>query len=391
MKKDVFIKKNVQNEYILNIDEEIFELSEFLVQIKSMELTINEQKALTLRNKTFQITKKEKYYEILLYPILIDFFEPIKLKINEQRKFDLYSSYQFYAIKKEFLQENFELILKDKKIEEQSLRDHSGSTIFVQFKGTYSPKHNVFERHVFSQATLKQLSLNYSEFFNKESLEENVINSNRRKEFEDALFKFCNSFSKQKYKFYCGKTGIGKTVTLLNYRFKNKNVFYINLRIIFKYCKTTIKLYEIIKNELAFVFSNSDEYNNFVNDTDIFKDDNLILFNASAFIYERLRLIIIKLVNYYKDYPIPLLIILDQYKPKYDYYSQLFETLKSESNNHLYLKFLICSSINEEEIKDNIYNSIYILNNEENKYSLIDKLMDDCSFDNLSENKKKSF
>ena len=48
-------------------------------------------------------------------------------------------------------------------------------------------------------------------------------------------------------KFYCGKTGIGKTVTLLNYRFKNKNVSYIYLRIIFKYCKTTNKLYEALK------------------------------------------------------------------------------------------------------------------------------------------------
>ena len=342
MNKNVFKKNSGQNEYILNIDDEMFELPKFLVKIKNMGLKIDERKALTLSNKTFQITKKEKYYEISLCPILIDFFEPINLKINEQRKFKVYSTYQFFAIKKEYLHDKFDLILEDKIIKEQSLRNYAGSTIFVQFIVADSPKNNVFERQTSNQVILKQLSLNYSEFFNKESLEENVINSKRREEFEDALFNFSHSFSNQKYKFYCGKTGIGKTVTLLHYRFKKKNVFYINLRIIFKYCKTTKKLYEILRNELAYVFNNSDEYDNFVNDNDIFKDNNFMLFNSSDFIYERLSLIIRKLVNYYEDSCIPLFIILDQYKPKYYYYSQLFETLKSESNNHINVKFLIC-------------------------------------------------
>ena len=61
MSKNVFKKKSDQDEYILNINKEIFELSEFLVKIKNMELKINDEKALTLKNQTFQIRKKEKY------------------------------------------------------------------------------------------------------------------------------------------------------------------------------------------------------------------------------------------------------------------------------------------------------------------------------------------
>ena len=55
------------------------------------------------------------------------------------------------------------------------------------------------------------------------------------------------------------------------------------------------------------------------------------------------------------------------------------------------LKFLICSSINEGEIKDNIYNSIYVLNKEEDRYNSIDNLIDDYANEKLSENKKKIF
>ena len=260
MKKNVFKIISEQNEYFLYIDGEIYELSNFLDEIKKKNLEENEQKDLSVKNKKFKIRKIEKYYEIFHSPILIDFFEPINLKINEQIKIPVYSTYQFYAIKEDYLQESFELYLNnDKKVEELSLKNHGGSTIFVQYKYSNSKKDNIFERKESDQVTLKKLSLNYYEFFNKESLDENVINSEKRKEFEKELYDFSNSLSKQKYKYYCGKKGIGKTVTLLNYRYKYRNVFYINLRIIFKYCKTVKKFYEVLKNELAFIFDSTNE------------------------------------------------------------------------------------------------------------------------------------
>ena len=79
----------------------------------------------------------------------------------------VYSKYVFYVIKNDYLQEKFELILNDKIIEEQSLRNYAGSTIFVQFRQKNSPSNYVFERQISNQLALKQLSLNYSAFFNK--------------------------------------------------------------------------------------------------------------------------------------------------------------------------------------------------------------------------------
>ena len=392
---NVFKKSNGSNEYYLDVDGEIYELSDFLNELKGENLEGDEQKDLSLKNKKFKIRKKDNFYEIFYSPNLFDFFEPINLKINEQIKIQVYSTFQFYEIKEDYLQEGFELYLNDGKnnikVEEKALRNHGGSTIFVQFKYLNSKIDKIFERKESDKVTLKQLSLNYPEFFSKESLDENVINTEKRNVFEKELYDFCNSFSNQNYKFYCGKTGIGKTVTLLNYRYKYRNVFYINMRIIFKYCKTIEKFYEFLKNELAFTFNSYNEYDKFINDLNIFKYEESTLLLGYSFIYEKLKFIIEKLVIYYKRNTVPLFIMLDQYKPKYEYSSQIFELLKTESGNHMNIKILICSSINEEEIKDNIYNSIYLLNKEEDSYNSIDKLIDDYASENLSENKSRFF
>ena len=381
MKEEELFRLNTdKNNYILKIDEEVFELPAFLEKLENMKLEENAEKELHFGEKIFLIKKFKQYFRVLFTSYIIDFFTPIILKINEQKEFMVFSTFQFRVIKKDYLQKEFNLIFNDKIVEEKTLNKYAGSTIYVQFKNSAN------------QITLRQLIGNSSEYFNKESLEENVINSKKREDFEKIIKDFAYDVFGEKCKFYCGKSGIGKTTTLLDYRYKNKkNVFYINLRIIFKYCKTTEKFYEVLKNELAFLFDNQDKYNNFINDNDIFKIDNLILYNNSAFIYEKLKLIITKLIHYYNEARI-LLIILDQYKPKYDKFSQLFELLKIESQNYLNLKFLICSSINEEEIKNNIYNSIFIANtNREDKYMSIDQLIDDYEDEKLSEKQKKLF
>ena len=165
MNRNVFKQRNGYNEYYLYIDGEIYELSDFLNELKGENLEGDEQKDLSLKNKKFKIRKKDNFYEIFYSPDLFDFFEPINLKINAQIKIQVYSTFQFKRIKKDYLQESFELYMNDGKnnikVEENSLRDHGGSTIFVQFKYLNSKIDKIFERKKSDKVTLKQLTLNY--------------------------------------------------------------------------------------------------------------------------------------------------------------------------------------------------------------------------------------
>ena len=81
--------------------------------------------------------------------------------------------------------------------------------------------------------------------------------------------------------------------------------------------------------------------------------------DQKSFIYETLNKTIFSLIQFFKFSTKPRLFILDQYKPRYDYYNSIINNLKAECKENNHLKFIACSSNNEIDIREIIYNSLF--------------------------------
>ena len=70
---------------------------------------------------------------------------------------------------------------------------------------------------------------------------------------------------KENFKYYCGQSGIGKTVSLLDYRYKTyHNILYLNLNTLFKTINFLNDFNQALKNELVYLFDSYDNYISFI-------------------------------------------------------------------------------------------------------------------------------
>ena len=109
----------------------------------------------------------------------------------------------------------------------------------------------------------------------------------------------------------------------------------------------------------------------------------------NRYIYEMLNNLIEGVFSYYEEKSFfNYMIIIDQYKSKYDIY-HLNSTLEYYTKKSETFKFICCSSTNECDERDSIYSSLFDKrNNNTLKYIGIDKIIENNSVD-LSEKKKK--
>ena len=185
--------------------------------------------------------------------------------------------------------------------------------------------------------------------FTKES---QYFDTSERIEFINSIIKLLMYY---KTLFVYGPSGIGKSVTLLNFSRKTDNlVLYLNLKYLFQIYDLS-RLYKEIIGELSYCFTDKVEFNNFINKylKSILlttKDKN----DQYDFIFKIIKEISSKIVL---SLPLDKLvyIILDQYQSNFDIEKKLIKTL----NESKYIKVIICSSMNESNVRETISNIFF--------------------------------
>ena len=188
----------------------------------------------------------------------------------------------------------------------------------------------------------EDLSLNYKKYFeNYEYIDKKkpyFEYSSERKEFFQYLE---NELKINNFIGLCGPKGIGKTTSILAFcRIKSYSYFYFNIKTIIKNFDNKSKVLEIIANEFVHCIGENDisECNKMLKDKiDTFKSPIEIL------------LYIIENFNHFN----PKLIVLDQYKTKYDEKYRIMKKIYSLQKTNFY-QVIIISSINEEDVKTSI-------------------------------------
>ena len=192
---------------------------------------------------------------------------------------------------------------------------------------------------------LKDLSLNYeyyldnTQFVNNDKIFFSI--TEQRKEF----FEFLNNkLLEQQYLPICGLEGIGKTASILAYlKYTNKTYFYFNIKTINKLLESNEieKLREILMKEMYhfIAFENAKYYYDYLDKLLNDKISSIDLFKS-----------IFQEINEKTE-----IIVLDQYKTKYDIdYFKLGSILNTNYN----CKLIIMSSINEDDVRESILSSI---------------------------------
>ena len=196
-----------------------------------------------------------------------------------------------------------------------------------------------------SALSLNNLSLNYDYYLENTYFVNNsnnfFINTDQRKEF----FKFLDKqLLKDKYLALCGLEGIGKTASILAYlRYSNKNYFYFNIKTVDNLLERNeiSKLKDILLKEM-YHFIHFDKVSYYYNLLDEILKGKISSIDLFKKIFEQIN-------------DKPDIIVLDQYKTKYDkdYYK-----LESILNSEFTCNLIIMSSMNEDDIRKSILMSL---------------------------------
>lgn len=195
----------------------------------------------------------------------------------------------------------------------------------------------------------KDLSLNFDEYFeNHEYIEDNKPYfkfSEQRRQF----FEFLKNELKNNYFIgLCGPKGIGKTASILTFCKINSldetPYFYFNIKAIIKNSKDLSKIFEIISNELSHCLG--EQY--ILQYTKLLKKQFISFENPLD--------ILIYMIENFKKF-VPEIIIVDQYKTKYDYEYIKLKKIHSLASKYFY-KVIFISSTNEEDVKLSLISSL---------------------------------
>jgi len=194
----------------------------------------------------------------------------------------------------------------------------------------------------------EQFSFNLLEYSGQDPKTFKYYETNKRNEMIDSLSDFLDS--KENILALTGVSGIGKTITLLNFlkliNINNPNC-YFNIKKLSRRANVEKLALEFIK-----LFKFKDSYNDYLNLIKLIEEKKHIN------LWEKIKLIL----DYISDRAIrnnKIIIVIDQYKLELDINLNLFNILQS-GNYSSHFKFIICSSVNEKDIKSNItFSAIY--------------------------------
>ena len=202
---------------------------------------------------------------------------------------------------------------------------------------------NIFDKYIKNKFSNNEekLSFNLDKYSNLNQSNFEYFESDSRNELFDSLRKFITSG--EGYKAFTGVSGTGKTITLLKFldqMSKNYPTCYFNIKSLIKISNIKILASEIVK-----LFIKEYLYDDYIKlIRQIEEKDNLPIWDK---IIEILNFIID--INRIKG---KIIIVIDQYKIGYDPFLKLIEMLKSEKYQRI--KFIICSSVHENDAKSSI-------------------------------------
>ena len=374
----------------------VVDLESLFAKIKSFPLKQNEEKEFEFEDikgnqQKFTVKKNANSYELKKnirnkseYQS-IDLYEKVNL-VKEDKIYPIYSELQVeYLIENILkLKENeckYYLIEEDKNLKQIKLEDFENypdrKIEIVNYKYEFD---NIFKRIKSEEKKLINLTLNYDGIFDENELEDKVFDGEGRKQFQeelDALYNADEDEDEEKFKYYCGQSGIGKTVSFLDYRYKtDNNILYLNMNFLFKKKNFLVDFHQALKNELLYLFDSYDDYNAFIkeNENEIFLSsfENVDLNKLRFTIIEKL---IEKLLSYYTNNGRKFMIIIDQYIKKYD--CGLTDNLEKYTKSNKYkgtIRFVCCCSTDEIDVRENMHNSIFEKKDEKKKFISINNL-----------------
>ena len=332
--------------------------------------------------------KKETSQKIFL-------FKKVNLIVNGET-YPIYSRYQAENLIQNVLKiEGYTFYIKDEndKIIQINIKDfcnYPGKNIELkinytnQFDRIFKRKKNEKNK----EKKLIDLTLNTNEIFEKQELNDEVFIGDGRNEFQNELDKLYKTYVDH-FRYYCGQSGIGKTVSLLDYRYKtNNNVLYLNMNILFKKIISWDEFCTAIKNELIYLFKNYEDYNSFI---DKIKGDILICsfenIDSIRLRFNKIQTLISKLLTHFQDKGEIFMVIIDQYIKKHDKIYGLTDFLEKATQDSDYLKFVCCCSTDEKDVRLDIYNSLFNKAKEQKKFISINNLIE-IDIKNLTEKQK---
>ena len=310
------------------------------------------------REKVFLLKGKRKDKKIYFF-----FFKPISVIFlninmnNELKNYEInniYSSIQIEDYFNNFNISKAEIIFKNTKhiysniifnidnfIENDKLIVYNISSTFEKYS---------FNADIFKDSVNKMQPENLSKYFydyflyhNKNDIFEYYHTQNRKK-----LYSYLETllFSDELHFFiFCGPTSTGKSTTLLRFSRKYNNIIYLNLKVIYhleqnnnNYDYYNLIIYEFGRLE----FDNDKEKENF---------QKFLTMNCQN---KPSMIIIYNILNEIKDQN--CMIIFDQFKIKYineNFFNKIEELIKNSS-----LKLVLCSSITDKEIRDEVIKTI---------------------------------
>ena len=401
---DLFSVDEKENFRLNLYDDTVLDLESLFATIKSFSLSKEEGKkfnfnditgnpkafnVIKIDNNSYQLikysTKYQKDQEIYLY-------ERVNL-IKENKTYPIYCELQVkYLMEKILKLEKFSFYLDENGEKIQiNLKDfeyYPGRNIEIKVDSE-KKFDNIFNREKNKEKKLCELNLNYHELFENQEINYFVFTGEGRKQFQNELDSIYTSL-KVHYKYYCGQSGIGKTVSLLDYRYKtNNNVLYLNMNILFKKISLWEEFNKAIKNELIYLFNNYDQYNSFINRYEkvIFPSSYEHL-DSNKSRFSIIKKLIEKLLEHFENKAEKIMVIIDQYIKKHDFDYGLTNYLEKETKINKYLKFVCCCSTDEIDVRDNVYDSLFEKKIKDKKFISIKNLIK-IDLENLTEKQKK--
>ena len=340
-KTDIVIGKNE-----LNNQENKDYLTKTDIVIEKNELDKQENKdnlaKTEIENKIIKCKYENKIY-LMINPHFIDFEFPNNIKRSifisdlNQLIFLLknYKNYTKFYYKNE-TEPPFENIIPKNVIPYEK--------IVLKLKIPNTQEYEYANKHVEAKKIYsKDLSLNFMEYF------ENCEYVNKQKPYfeyskeRQNFFHFLNEeLNRKSFIGICGPEGIGKTASILAFCKINyfQTYFYFNIKAMIKNMDDIKKIVEIISNE--FVHCLEEKY--------ILEYVELLQKNISSF--ETPLDILIYIIKNCRRFN-PHIIVIDQYKIKYDKDYKKLKELYLLQKDFIY-SIIFISSINEEDVKSSI-------------------------------------
>lgn len=338
--KLINMKESNQNEcnYYYEKEKEFFKIKIIrIISEKAFEFQINGSLSLNIFDKKkifFQNEKGNIENEIMVYnnEQLLE-VQDYLVDIYKTKNIEFFDKYDKLIYKKDDIIDFFNKAQKLKIVSDNPEKIITGD--FYK---------SIFERYINKnyENNGQQLSFNFIDYSGEKPDVFNFVETDERNNFFLEMNHFI--YSKDNYVAISGISGTGKTITLLQYLLNlsyDYSECYFNIKVLYK--TSNIKK---LASEFVKLFYKQTQYKYYEQLIKLIEQKNNLL------IWDK----IIKILDFAidtSDIKKTIVIVIDQYKLGYDPNLKLFEILRAEKYSSK-IKFIICSSIHERDMKSNI-------------------------------------